>query len=99
MEVIIKPSHQKGKKFDAVINGTKTISFGAKGNSDFTMHNDVARKARYLKRHEKNESWNDPQTAGFYATHALWNKPTLKESIADINRKFPQVKVRLARNS
>ena len=57
------------------------------------------RKERYLKRHEKNESWNDPQTAGFYATHVLWNKPTLKESIADVNRKFPQVKVRLARNS
>ena len=39
MEVIIKPSSEKDKKkYDAVIDGKKTVSFGAAGASDFTQH-------------------------------------------------------------
>ena len=38
MEVIIKPSSKKDKKYDAVIDGKKTVSFGAAGASDFTQH-------------------------------------------------------------
>jgi hypothetical protein len=39
--VIITPSKHKLKKFDATINGTKTISFGAQWIlSDFTQHKD-----------------------------------------------------------
>ena len=67
MEVIITKSKKKDKKFDAIIDGKKTISFGAKGYSDFTQHKDPERKQRYLNRHKKNENWNDPKTAGFYA--------------------------------
>ena len=65
MEVIIKPSKNKNKKFDAVIDDKKTISFGAKGMSDYTIHKDKERKERYIKRHGKNENWNDYKTAGF----------------------------------
>jgi len=68
MEAIITKSKKKDKKFDAIIDGKKTISFGAKGYSDFTQHKDPERKQRYLNRHKKNENWNDPKTAGFYAT-------------------------------
>ena len=74
MEVIITKSKKKDKKFDAIIDGKKTISFGAKGYSDFTQHKDPERKQRYLNRHKKNENWNDPKTAGFYATNIRWNK-------------------------
>ena len=40
MEVVIQKSRRKDKKLDAVIDGKKTISFGAAGMSDFTLHKD-----------------------------------------------------------
>ena len=88
MEVIIKKSSKKGKKYDATIDGKKTISFGAKGYSDFTLSKDKDKKDAYIARHKKNENWSDPETAGFYAKHLLWNKPTFKESFKDLKSKF-----------
>ena len=92
MEVIIKPSKNKNKKFDAIINDKKTISFGAKGMSDYTIHKDKERKERYINRHKKNEDWNDYKTAGFYAKNILWNKPSIGESIKDLNKKYKNIK-------
>ena len=56
MEVVIQKSRRKDKKLDAVIDGKKTISFGAAGMSDFTLHKDDDRKERYIARHQKNEN-------------------------------------------
>jgi hypothetical protein len=95
MEVIIRKSTKKDKKFDAIVDGKKTVSFGAAGMSDFTKHKDPERKERYINRHKKNEDWNDPKTAGFYAKNVLWNKTSLQASVADINKKFPKLKVKL----
>ena len=67
---------------------TKTIHFGAAGMSDFTKHKDVARKQRYLNRHAKNESWNNPMTAGALSRWILWNKTSLSASIHDYKRRF-----------
>ena len=53
MEVIITKSKKKDKKFDAIIDGKKTISFGAKGYSDFTQHKDPERKQHYLNRQKE----------------------------------------------
>ena len=64
MDIIITKSRKKDKKFDAVIDGKKTISFGAKGYSDFTQHKDSERKQRYLNRHKQNENWNNPTVKG-----------------------------------
>ncbi len=94
-EVIIRPSKKKDKKYDAVIDGKKTVSFGAKGYSDYTIHKDPERKKRYDQRHKKNENWNDPTTAGFYAKHVLWNRPTLQESVKDINKRFKGINVKI----
>ena len=44
IEIIITPSKKPDKKFDAIIDNKKTVSFGAKGYSDFTQHKDPARK-------------------------------------------------------
>ena len=95
MEILISRSKKKDKKFDAVIDGKKTVSFGAKGYSDMTQHKDEERKKRYINRHKKNENWNDPTTPGFYAKHVLWNKPTLQASVADLKKQFPKLKVKL----
>ena len=66
-EVILKKSSNPRKKYDAVIDGKKTVSFGATGYSDFTKHKDEERKERYIARHKVNQNWKDHETAGFYA--------------------------------
>jgi L-rhamnose mutarotase len=88
MEVIIKHSSKKDKKYDAIIDGKKTVSFGAAGASDYTIHKDDERKRLYLLRHEKNEDWNDPITPGALSRWILWNKKTLKASIDDFKKRF-----------
>ena len=93
MKVEIKPSTQKNKKLMAIFyddNGKKikTVHFGAKGMSDFTIHKDKERKERYLDRHRKRENWNAPMTAGALSRWILWNKPTLQGSIRDYKKRF-----------
>ena len=53
MNIIIKPSHLADKKFDAIINNKKTIPFGQKGASDFTLNKNEEQKNRYINRHKK----------------------------------------------
>ena len=93
MEVIIKKSKKYDKKLDAVIDGKKSISFGAKGYSDYTIHKDPERKERYINRHKDKEKWglSGIETAVFYAKKILWNKPTIKESVKDLNNKYKNV--------
>ena len=95
MEIIITRSKKKDKKFDAIVDGKKTVSFGAAGMSDYTKHKDADRKERYIARHKKKEDWSNPKTAGFYAKHVLWNKSTVQASVADINKKYPNLSVKL----
>jgi hypothetical protein len=95
MNVIIKRSDTKGKKFDAVINDKKVIHFGQAGASDFTQHKNEDRKNNYIQRHKKNEQWNNPLTAGFYSRWITWEKPTLKEAVSNVNRKFKNINVKL----
>ena len=87
MNVIITPSNNQNKKITAIIDDKKTIHFGAKLYEDYTHHKDDKRKKAYLSRH-KNDKINNPNYAGFYSTNLLWNKPTLKESIVDTNKKY-----------
>ena len=87
MQIVISPSDKPTKKFEARIDGRKSIYFGQAGASDFTIHKDTERKNRYLDRHSKNEDWHNPLTAGFYSRWILWNKPTITESIRDTNRR------------
>ena len=97
MNIIIKPSRNPLKKYDAIIDGKKTVPFGQKGASDMTQHKSEERKSRYIDRHKKNENWTDPKTAGFYSRWILWNKPTLSESVRDTNNKFKNVSIKLGR--
>ena len=91
MQVVIQKSHLPRKKLEAVIDGKKTVPFGQKQASDFTLHKDPERKARYINRHKKNERWDDPTTAGFYSRWVLWNQPTLQKSVNDLNKKYKSV--------
>ena len=95
MNIIIKPSTKPDKKYMAIIDDKKTVHFGAAGMSDYTKHKDKERKERYLARHRKNEQWDNPLTASFYATNILWNKSTITESIKDTNRRFKNVNIKM----
>jgi len=95
----IEKSKNPKKKFDAIFREKDcpckpkekvecgrpelTVSFGSKGMEDFTIHKDEERKKLYLKRHEKNEDWKDPLTAGALSRWILWNLPDLEDSIKD----------------
>ena len=86
--VIIQPSRLKTKKYDAIINGTKTVSFGDAKYEDYTIHKDDVRQQRYIIRHRTAERWDDPTTAGALSRWVLWNKKSLQASIDDMNQRF-----------
>ena len=95
VDIVVKKSDKKDKKCYAVIDGKKTVSFGATGYSDFTKHKDEERKERYIARHKVNQDWKDYKTAGFWSRWALWNKPTIEASVKDTNKKFPNLNIKL----
>ena len=104
MEVVLTKSKKPGEKYDARIDGTKTVSFGQKGASDYTKHKNQIEKIgvyiyiyRERERHKKNEGWAKPgaKTAGSYSKHVLWNKPVLKESVDDMNKRFEGLNVKM----
>lgn len=66
----------------------KNIYFGSSTHEDYTIHKDDDRKRLYLLRHKKNENWHDYNSAGFWSRWLLWNLPTIKESIIDIEKRF-----------
>ena len=92
MEVVISKSTNKNKKFDAFIDGKK-ISFGAAGYEDFTIHKNPERKERYITRHRKNGKWG----IEFYSRWVLWNMPTIETSIADLNKRYKDIKSKYAK--
>ena len=91
----LSKSSRKNKKFMIKSEGSPTIHFGDSRYEDYTMHGDSDRKKRYILRHQnvrfangKNEDWANPQTAGFWAYHLLWHKPTISEAIKNMSRQF-----------
>ena len=70
--------------------GGHPIYFGANGYSDYTKHKDKERLERYIGRHKHNENWGKDgiKTAGFWSRWLLWNKPTIKKSVKDVERRF-----------
>jgi hypothetical protein len=79
------------KKYEITFekNGKKYIrKFGAQGMSDFTIHKDRERRERYISRHKKDLRTNDPMKPGYLSMYILWNKPSLKASLADYKRRL-----------
>ena len=94
--VQISKSEKPEKKLKALVDG-KTIHFGAAGYQDYTTHKDPQRKERYIQRHKANEDWTKEglKTSGFYSRYLLWNKPTIRESIQDLNKRYKDIKFKL----
>ena len=93
MEIIIKKSTNINKKFDAIIDGKKKISFGDPKYQDFTTHKDPKRRENYISRHSK-EDWSKSNVASpaWMSRFILWEKPTLKGAIDNANEKYKDIK-------
>jgi hypothetical protein len=75
IRLLVVKSSNKNKKYDAIFtDGTKEkkISFGAAHMNDYTITGDKKARERYIKRHEKNEDWNNPFTRGALSYYILW---------------------------
>lgn len=89
----VSKSFKPAKKLMAIFENKKTkrrktVHFGAAGMSDFTIHQDWRRKARYIARHQARENWEDPVTPGSLSRYVLWHKKSLEASILDYRRIF-----------
>jgi hypothetical protein len=90
----VTPSSHPDKKLDVKLETDqgreKHIHVGAKGMDDFTKTRDEEQKQRYITRHRSREDWrlSGILTSGFWAKNLLWNKPTLRESVADVKARF-----------
>lgn len=81
----------KGKRYKITTPEGKTIQFGSATGKTFIDGKDEKTKKAWIARHSKaGENWtaSGKNTAGFYAKHLLWNKPTLAESKADVKKRF-----------
>ena len=89
MQVTLTKSDKPEKRLKAVFEN-KTVHFGQKGGSTYIDHNDNQIKSNWEARHKVREDWGKYNSAGALAKHILWNKPTLKGSIQDLNSKQKQ---------
>ena len=92
MELQIRPSKNKNKKFDAIItskDGIKIIPFGAKGYSDFILSGgDKKKRDAYISRHRKNEDWTKINAASL-SRYVLWgDTPDINKNIKDYKKRF-----------
>ncbi len=93
VKVVIKKSNKEGKKLMAIFtmsNGrAKTTHFGSAGMDDYTKTRDKEQRQRYLKRHRRNENWNNPVSAGALSRWILWGPFTSKQkNISSFKRRF-----------
>lgn len=86
-------SDRRNKKFYFINDDFKKIYFGDTRYQHYTQgHLDEKRKQAYIKRHEKNEDWNDPNTAGFFSRWFLWEYPTYDEALKNIKKYMINIK-------
>jgi hypothetical protein len=93
VSVDIIQSPKKTKKLRAIFKDRdgkviKQTDFGAKGMSDFTIHKDKERRARYRKRHKKDLDTKDFKRAGYLSWHILWSDSDLDTAIKDYKKRF-----------
>ena len=86
-EYLISVSENPKKKYDVVDEDCNIVRFGDSTYEDYNIHKDKARKALYLARHDK-EDWEDLGKAGTWSRWLLWNKPTLRGSMRDMEKRF-----------
>ena len=90
INIILKPSKRKNKKFSVQHPSIGTIHFGDSRYEDYTQHKDKERKKLYLERHRKREDWTRKGigSAGFWTRWILWEKDTIEKAVQHLNGKY-----------
>ena len=92
MQVVISKSTRAGRKYQATANN-KTVHFGAVGYESYIDHKDPKRKSSYISRHSNEDhSRANIMSPAFMSRWVLWEKPSKKSAIANLNRKYKGVK-------
>ena len=94
MNVLISSSPKTEKRLKAEFK-TKTVHFGQAGGNTFVDHQNEQSKKAWVARHKVRGNFSDLQTASALAKGILWNKPSMKSSIADLNRQQKKYKFKL----
>lgn len=99
---MLKKSTNPNKKYMIKINydnKIKTIHFGASNYNDYTIYykdegKEIAdkKKVLYINRHKK-DNLNDVFSPGFWSMNILWNKPTIQQSLSDVLKRYPALKL------
>ena len=85
----ITPSTRKDKRFLATFKNGIKIHFGLKNGSTYIDHGDKNKRDAYIKRHQVNEDFNDPYTAGALSRGILWgDSKDIKTNIKTYIKKF-----------
>jgi hypothetical protein len=88
----LEVSPLKTKKWRAVFSDGKHTDFGSKKMDDYTLTHDKAQRERYLKRHQRNENWNNPRSAGSLSRFILWGESTsLLKNLQTFKMKFAKM--------
>jgi hypothetical protein len=85
---ILKKSKRDDKRLVIIMNENMKHHFGLKGGKTFIDGRTEKERQNYIARHKVRENWGNIHTSGFWAYHLLWNKPTLTESIKDVEKRF-----------
>lgn len=87
----VKEINEK-KRFRAFFSDGSTTDFGQTNpkTGAFIDHKDDKKKSNYNARHKSDLETDDPKRAGYLSMFILWNKPTLKASIQDYNKRLKE---------
>jgi hypothetical protein len=97
MRVNLRRSPKPEKKWRVTLPGGKSVDFGSRGMSDYTIHKDANRMKLYVRRHggvmprgvrSTREKWDNPMTPGFWSRWLLWSRPSIAEAKTLITKKF-----------
>lgn len=82
-------SQSPNKKWTAIFDDGKRVSFGYKGMDDYTITKNKEQRDRYRKRHKKDLETGDPRRPGYLSYYLLWgDSPDLQTNIANYKRRF-----------
>ena len=88
----IQRTPNEPKEFKAVfdVNGrTKTTRFGTSSNFVLNPNKTIRDRTNYIKRHQVNEDFNDPTSAGALSRFVLWgDSRSLKKNISAFKKRF-----------
>jgi hypothetical protein len=85
----ITQSDRKDKRYLATFNNGTKINFGLKGGQTYIDHGSKEKRDAYLKRHQKNENWDDPYTAGSLSRFITWgNSTNINKNISEFKKRF-----------